>query len=280
MPLPELKIGSITIIPLSDGSGNPVPTDMMPAVPADEWKSLGEYLNADGLLSVNYGSFLIHEDETWTLVDTGFGTRPDSRGGALHSELEKAGVSPDAIGRVILTHLHGDHLGGNTIDVDGAPVPVFQNARHVVQRSDWAYFQQPHVKQDLPLIALCADPLETAGLLDLIEGSQSISAGISTLPTPGHTPGHQSILIASGGEKAIILGDVSHTPVQIIHPDWSPRFDVDPVLSSRTRSEVFDRIEQEGLTIAAGHYPYPGLGGIVRVEGKRRWQPLSSALHR
>ena len=93
--------------------------------------------------------------------------------------------------------------------------------------------------------------------------------------TPGHTPGHQSILVSSGGEKAIILGDVSHTPVQILHPDWSPTFDVDPDLSSRTRSDLFDRIEQEGLTIAAGHYPYPGLGGIVRVEGKRRWHPLN-----
>ncbi len=275
MPLPTLKVGSITIVALSDGSGTRSPADLMPSVPAEAWEPLGEYLDAHGHLQTNYGSYLIHEGETWTLVDTGFGNRPGSRGGALLSELEKAEVTPDAIGRVLLTHLHGDHLGGNTVDVDGAPVPAFKNARYVVQRTDWAYFQQPQVKEGLPSIALCADPIETAGLLDLLDGGQSISAGISTLLTPGHTPGHQSILIASGGEKAIILGDVSHTPVQLLHPDWSPMFDVDPVESARTRSAVFDRIEQEGLTIAAGHYPYPGLGGIVRVEGKRRWQPLS-----
>jgi glyoxylase-like metal-dependent hydrolase (beta-lactamase superfamily II) len=275
MPLPTLTVGSITIISLSDGSGSRSPADFMPSVPAEKWKPLGEYLDANGHLQTNYGSFLIREGDTWTLVDTGFGNRPGSRGGALLGELEKADVSPAAISRVILTHLHGDHLGGNTMDIDGVPVPVFKNARHVVQRADWSYFQQDEIKQDLPLIGLCADPIEEAGLLDLIDGAQPISAGISTLLTPGHTPGHQSILISSGGEKAIILGDVSHTPVQLLHPDWSPMFDIDPDLSSRTRREVFDRIEQEGLTIAAGHYPYPGLGGIVRVEGKRRWQPLS-----
>lgn len=131
------------------------------------------------------------------------------------------------------------------------------------------------MKPNRPHIGLCADPIEAAGLLDLVHGNQSLSAGISTLLTPGHTAGHQSVLVSSEGEKAIILGDASHTPVQILHPDWAPRWDADPELSTRTRVELFDRIEQEGLTIAAGHYAYPGFGGIVRVEGKRRWQPLS-----
>src|SRR5688572_24934818 len=109
---PRLQVGSITIIPLSDGSGAPAPTDMMPSVPAEAWKPHSEYLDANGNLQVNFGSFLIREGDTWTLVDTGFGNRPDSRGGALFGELEKAELSPEAIGRVILTHLHGDHLGG------------------------------------------------------------------------------------------------------------------------------------------------------------------------
>lgn len=274
MPLSSITVGEITIIALSDGTGAAAPSDMMPSVPAAAWAPLGEYLDTSGSIAINFGSFLIREGESWTLVDTGFGNRPDSRGGALFAELARAEVSPDRIERVILTHLHGDHLGGNTIDVDGRPIPTFKNARYVVQRADWTHFQQPGIKSGAPSIALCADPIEAAGLLDLIEGSQVLSAGITTLPTPGHTPGHQSILVSSGGEKVLILGDVSHTPVQVLHPDWSPAFDVDPEQSARTRSQVFERIEQEGLKIAAGHYPYPGFGGIVRVAGKRRWQPL------
>jgi glyoxylase-like metal-dependent hydrolase (beta-lactamase superfamily II) len=274
MAFPTLQVGSITIIPLSDGTVDWSVAECWPSIPADRWESVREYLNPDGTHHFNVGSFLIREAEAWTLVDTGYGNRPGSDGGALFGELEKADVRPEDVACVVITHMHADHIGGCTVDQDGRPVPVFRNARHVIQRQDWAFFQGPDVKPNRRHVGLCADPIEAAGVLDLIEGSQSISAGISTLLTPGHTPGHQSILVSSGSEKAIILGDVSHTPVQIIHPDWSPMFDVDPDESSKTRAEVWDRIEQEGLKIAAGHYPYPGLGGIVRVEGKRRWQAL------
>ena len=274
MPLPTLTIGSITILSLSDGTGATAPADMMPTIPAEAWEPLGEYLDAEGMFPINYGSFLIREDDTWTLVDTGYGNRPGSPGGGLFAELERAEVRPDEIERVIITHLHGDHLGGNTVDLDGQPVPTFKNARYIVQRQDWTYFQQPAIKQERGVIALCADPIEAAGLLDLLDGGQPISAGISTILTPGHTPGHQSVLISSGTEKVVILGDASHTPVQLLHPEWSPRYDTDGEMSARTRADLFDRIEQEGLTVAAGHYPAPGFGGIVRVEGKRRWRPL------
>ncbi|MCC7370679.1 MAG: MBL fold metallo-hydrolase [Chloroflexi bacterium] len=275
MSQPTLKVGAISIIALSDGTGATAPADMLPDVPASAWASLGEYLDADGNIPINYGSYLIREGDLWTLVDTGYGNRPDSPGGGLFPELERANVRPDEIGRVIITHLHGDHLGGNTIDLDGRPVPTFKNARYVVQRQDWDYFQQPEIKRERAVIALCADPIEEAGLLDLLDGGQTISAGISTILTPGHTPGHQSVLIASGDEKVLVMGDASHTLAQLVHPEWSPRYDTDPAQSARTRASIFERVEQEGLTIAAGHYPAPGFGGIVRVEGKRRWQPLS-----
>jgi glyoxylase-like metal-dependent hydrolase (beta-lactamase superfamily II) len=274
MPQPQIKVGPITVISLSDGSMPSAPAAVWPQIPADSWRPYREFIGPDGNLAFNLGSFLIREGDAWTLVDTGFGNRPESRGGGLAAELEQAGVSPDEISRVILTHLHGDHIGGNTIDVDGKPVPAFKNARYVLQRADWTHYQQPERKSTSLPIVLCADPIHEAGLLDLIDGSQALTAGISTLLTPGHTPGHQSVLISAGDEKVVILGDASHTPVQVSEPGWSPQYDFDPAQSARTRADLFDRIEQEGLKIAAGHYPYPGFGGVVRVEGKRRWQPL------
>jgi glyoxylase-like metal-dependent hydrolase (beta-lactamase superfamily II) len=275
MPAPMLKAGSIIIIPVSDGSFAPPVANIFPSISAEEWEPLREYLNPDRTIPLNFGSFLICEGDDWTLVDTGFGNRQESPGGRLLGELEKAKLQPAAISRVIFTHLHRDHIGWNTIDHDGRPEILFKNARHVVQRKDWEHFMQPAVKEAQPSIALCAEPLEGSGLLELIDGERSISAGISAFCTPGHTPGHQSLLVSSGDEKAIILGDVAHTPAQVVRPDWSPVFDVDAVQSARTRSEVWDRIEQQGLKVAAGHFAYPSIGGLVRVEGKRRWQVMS-----
>ena len=274
MPAPMLKVGSITIIPLSDGNATRAPSAFMPSVAAEAWEPMREYLTAEGQIPLNFGSCWINEDGTWTLVDTGYGGRPGTAGGKLLGEFEKARLQPEQISRVIITHLHADHIGWNTVDRDGQPEVLFKNARHIIQRRDWEHFTQPTIKANAPVIGLCAEPLEAAGLLDLLDGDQAISAGISTLLTPGHTPGHQSVLVSAGEEKAIILGDVSHSPAQVVHPEWSPAADIDPVLSARTRADVWDRVEQQGLKIAAGHYGYPSIGGIVRVEGKRRWQPL------
>ena len=122
MPQPQITVGSITILSLSDGSMAAAPPNVWPQVPAEQWEPYREFLSPDGTLPFNLGSFLIHEGDAWTLVDTGFGNRPDTRGGGLAAELERAEVSPDQISRVVITHLHGDHIGGNTIDVDGKPV--------------------------------------------------------------------------------------------------------------------------------------------------------------
>src|SRR5581483_6627745 len=229
MPSPILKLGAITIMSLSDGVFAMPAARILPSVTDEQWQPLKQHLNADGTVPLNLGSFLIEEGGAWTLVDAGFGNRPNSPGGRLLGELEKAKVSPDQV-------------------------------------------TQPEVKQSQPIIDLCAEPLAAAGLLDLIDGDQTLSPGIATLFTPGHTPGHQSVLVSSGNERAVILGDVSHTPAQVTHPEWSPVFDDDAAQSARTRAALWERIEQQGLTVCAGHYAYPGFGGIVRVEGKRVWQ--------
>jgi glyoxylase-like metal-dependent hydrolase (beta-lactamase superfamily II) len=95
------------------------------------------------------------------------------------------------------------------------------------------------------------------------------------VPTPGHTPGHVSILITSKGERALVLGDAAHSPVQLIdQPDWVSRADMDPELTRQTRRALADRLERENILVAAGHFEAPGFGRIVRLEGRRYWQGL------
>lgn len=277
MPAPMLKVGEITVIPLSDGGFTPPPSGFMPSVPVEAWNDpeAKQYLTPEGNVPLNFGMFLLVRGGSYTLVDAGVGGRGGGMPpGKLPGELEKAKVSPDQIERVLITHLHLDHIGWCTVDREGKPETLFKNARHIVQRKEWEYWTQEHIKKDNPVIGLCAEPVHAQGLVDLVDGDVTVAPGISSLFTPGHTPGHQAFLINSGGEKAIIMGDVTHSMAQLEHTDWNPGFDVDPATSQQTRAQVFDRIEREGLKVCAGHYPYPSIGTIVRVEGKRRWQGI------
>src|SRR5581483_1692616 len=121
MPSPILKLGAITIMSLSDGVFAMPAARILPSVTDEQWQPLKQHLNADGTVPLNLGSFLIEEGGAWTLVDAGFGNRPNSPGGRLLGELEKAKVSPDQVTRVIITHLHVDHIGWLTVDRDGKP---------------------------------------------------------------------------------------------------------------------------------------------------------------
>jgi glyoxylase-like metal-dependent hydrolase (beta-lactamase superfamily II) len=125
-----------------------------------------------------------------------------------------------------------------------------------------------------PNAPTCVWPLEQLGLVELMHGEHSITPELTAVPTPGHTPGHVSILVTSGGERALVLGDAAHTPVQFQEPDWVSRADMDPELTRQTRRALVERLEREEILVAAGHFEAPGFGRIVRLEGKRYWRGL------
>src|SRR5579883_378785 len=270
MPAPALRIGSVTIIPLSDGAGSVGPERFFNPPHPEGWGGYSARLDEHGNFPLNFGCFLLREGETLTLVDTGLGAGPQRpNAGRLLDELGKAGVTPEQIERVILTHLHFDHIGWNTVERDGARVPVFVNARHVVQQCEWDAL--PRLIEASSVVKHAMEPVAAAGLLELVDGDVALTSAISTLLAPGHTPGHQAVLVRSGGEGALIIGDLAHWEAQLEHTDWHPGADMDPEQAARSRAAVFDRIEREGLTMGAGHFPYPSLGTIVRVEGRRCW---------
>ena len=97
---------------------------------------------------------------------------------------------------------------------------------------------------------------------------------ISIVPTPGHTLGHQSLTVASQNERAFILGDVAHLPLQIQVPQWNTKADVLPNLGIKTRRETLKKLAEQGIIVAAGHFPAPGFGRIIAGETHRYWQPL------
>ena len=112
------------------------------------------------------------------------------------------------------------------------------------------------------------------GLMELTEGETALTGEVSTLPTPGHTPGHTCVAISSGKQKGIVLGDAIHHPAQITEPGWTPSPDHNPRLSAETRTALVQRLEADDAVGFGGHFRSPGFGRVARKHGRRYWQPL------
>ena len=183
---------------------------------------------------------------------------------AFLDDMEKAGYVLDAIDTVLCTHLHIDHVGWNTMLVDGKWVPTFPKARYLIGQVEFAHWQ---ADTDLDQVAVMADsvlPVFDANLVDLVETDHQITDEINLMPTVGHTPGHVSVMIKSNGEEAMITGDFIHHPCQFAHPEWSSSFDTDPVQSAQTRREVFDRYADTPTLIIGTHFATPTAGHLKR----------------
>ena len=273
------QVGNAELIALQDSWAAMPPPMFYPDVPADAWADYGEFLDADGNLTLNLGAWLVASEGNTILVDTGLGGRPApmplKQEAALPSVMEEAGVKPADVDIVVFTHLHFDHTGWNTVDENGAAVPLFPNARHVVQQTEWDYWTSSDEMRTAAQYDNSLGPIEAAGLLDLVEGEHAVTSELVTVPTPGHTPGHVSFVVSSAGERAYRLGDAAHQPVQVREDGWCASADVDKVSSAASRKALMARIEAEGALIASGHFPFPGLGHAVAGEGGRTWQPLA-----
>ena len=176
---------------------------------------------------------------------------------------------------VVMTHLHRDHVGWNVLREGQRYVPTFPNARYWMSRKDWETSHQPDVQpQRYPNAPTCVWPLEELGLIEFMQGEHSITRELTAVPTPGHTPGHVSILITSQGQRALVLGDAAHSPAQVEEPDWVSRADMDPELTRQTRRALLDRLEREEILVMAGHFEAPGFGRVVRLNGRRYWRGL------
>jgi glyoxylase-like metal-dependent hydrolase (beta-lactamase superfamily II) len=177
---------------------------------------------------------------------------------------------------VFFTHLHPDHVGWNLVQAGANPRATFPRARYVMHQADWETFKKPEVRASFPFQYWeeTLAPLENLGVLDLVSGERPLSGEITAIPTPGHTPGHMSLAIVSGGQRALILGDVAIHPAQITETDWAVIFEMDQALAAQMRRQVFDRVEAENSTLVACHFPAPGFGRLVRLQGRRYWQGL------
>jgi glyoxylase-like metal-dependent hydrolase (beta-lactamase superfamily II) len=182
-------------------------------------------------------------------------------------DLAHAGFKPDDIDIVLCTHLHFDHVGWNTQLVDGKWVPTFPNARYLFGKQEYAHWKMLEETQgyhDLNHMADAVQPVIAAGLVDLIELDHKPCPEITLMPTPGHTPGHVSIVIESKGEKAVITGDLMHCPIQLEEPERIVRFDMDQAQGARSRQKFVDDMANSGVLVIGSHFSHPSAGYIIK----------------
>ena len=276
MPENKVTVGDIEITSLSDGLLAFDLCNFFPDIPEINWEPYHDLHTPTHQVQFNLACFLIRSSDKTVLVDTGLGPKPtpDTPWGDLLKSMDSHGVKPSEIDMVVMTHAHRDHVGWNLTSSSGTITPTFPNARYWLSKTDWDICHGPEVTERFPNAPDCVWPLEDLGILELMDGEQSITDHITTVPSPGHTPGHTSLRISSNGEEALILGDVLHNPVQAHETDWVSRADMDPAQTRITRRSLMDQLEKEGTLVAAVHMPAPGFGNIVRVKGRRYWQSI------
>ncbi len=273
-----LQVGAVEITAILDASFSFPATAVFTATTKEQWASYPEYATGDRpMLSASMTSFLVRAGGKTILIDTGMGAKDRQYfpNGRLPDALAEAGVRPGDIDLVVVTHIHIDHVGGHTTRQGDAWVPAFPTSKHLFAQKEWDYWTAPGVAhaRGNEYVVDCVLPLRDAVDIELVSSEHRVTDEITMLPTPGHTPAHTSYLISSAGESAVILGDVAHTPVQVTE-GWSGIFDVDPVMAAETRDALMRRIAGERHLLVAGHFPFPGFGRVVEVEGRRYWRGL------
>jgi glyoxylase-like metal-dependent hydrolase (beta-lactamase superfamily II) len=277
--LQKVTIGNVEVMPIIDTAILMNPRHFLPQFADQFLAEYGDQADERGLFTMSITCFLVRSAGKTLLIDSGLGNRPRPGfpAGHLDESMRDAGIAPGDIDSVLNTHLHIDHVGWNTVDrPDGSREVFFPNARFVVQQAEWDFWMTAErmAEPGNAHLVECVEPLTNTGRIDFRTGESAFDENLTFIATPGHTPGHVAVGIYSAGERAIIIGDASHHPVQLDHPDWSPAFDVDPVQSAKTRDRLFDEAAGDGRTWIAGHWPYPGIGRIVRLDGRRVFQAL------
>lgn len=219
---------------------------------------------------------LIEHDDGLVLVDTGIGNKETEKftdiygvenAGAngrtlLEDALAALGHSPDDVRWVINTHLHFDHAGGNTYrDAAGAVQPSFPRATYVVQRQELDFARHTNERTAGSYL-----PPNFAGLsFRLIDGEQEVVPGIRGLPTPGHVPFHQSVLVENGGERACFLADLVPTSAHLPLP-WIMGYDLEPLVTLESKRRLYRRAEAEGWVCMFEHDPVVAAGRLKRED--------------
>lgn len=278
--MPQYPLGEIVIQRIVESICTGFdPLSFFPGSTLDDWARHRTWMEpraldpASGNLILTIQAFLVRTRHHTILIDTCVGNhksrplRPFWHMQKLNTFLPRlaaAGVNPEDVDYVMCTHLHGDHVGWNTQLRDGRWVPTFPNAKYIFAQREWDSIEALHRRDPQPQFVDSILPVMEAHQAQLVSSEFALNDEVWLEPTPGHTPGHACVHLASRGAEAVITGDCIHSPVQCVELGWTMRADSDPALASATRRGFLERYCDSGVMVCATHFPEPSIGRIIQ----------------
>ena len=272
----QWTIGDVTVTKLVElevtgGSRFILPDATPEAVRPISWL-IPHFADEAGRLKMSIHALLVEAPGRRIIVDTCLGNDKkdrriptwNDRTGPFLADLAKAGFARETIDTVLCTHLHVDHVGWNTMLVDGKWVPTFPQARYLFGRVEYEHWSRQRERADMVhVMADSVEPILAAGLADLVEWDHRICPEVRLMPSTGHSPGHASVLISSRGQNAMITGDFAHHPCQLAHPEWASTADFDKAAAMATRRCIFADLAGRPVLVIGTHFAGPTAGHVV-----------------
>lgn len=267
----HFSIGDIQLIFFSDGGSPLSDEEIQRTFPSASEDALAAWQAVPKPYGMSSTPIYVQTGGQQVLIDVGSGEGQLPDNGHLLAAMTEQGISPEHIDTVILTHLHMDHFGGLRRADDSA---TFPNAQIYIARDEWAHWMESGKAPAARLELLKSIFALYEGRLHVYEHGQTLAPGITAQALPGHTPGHHGMLIQSNGKQALHFVDALHVIIQMAHPDLSPIYDVDPVLSAQSRRTMLERAANTHLLTFSYHLPFPGIGYIVRKGDAFAWEQV------
>ena len=292
------QIGQVRITQVVEAGPSPTSTKFLfKDPPADLVQQHGwllpHFASADGKLLMSVHAFVIESAGRTIVVDTCVGNdKPRQNPGwnrlqtNFLADLSAAGFAPERIDTVLCTHLHVDHVGWNTRWDGSRWVPTFPRARYLFARTEWAHWAaeaearraaSPDAGPEDDVFGDSVQPILDAGLADLVAMDHRLTDEVWLEPTPGHTPGHVSVRIRSGGQQAVITGDLMHHPIQCSEPDRLVKFDSDAQMARETRRRFLACCAADRSLVLGTHFAHPTAGRVVAAGAVWRFDVQAGA---
>src|SRR6202167_5940345 len=265
------KIGAFELTALYDGIWyRPITEKFIRNAPFGEVeRALDAAFMPHDKLATPFTTLIVNTGRKLVLIDTGTGGQISPTAGMIGDNLAAAGISPQAVDQIVISHFHPDHINGIK-DKDNAL--IFPNAEIMVPAPEWAFWMDDAnlnaAPADLKLTFLNQRRIfsDIARQVTHYQPGAEVPPGIVTLPAPGHTPGHSVFAIHSGDQSLMVLSDTAqHPAVFARHPDWQAAFDVDGAAAVATRKRIFDRAAADRMLVTGYHFPFPACGHLIKT---------------